>query len=116
MPPKYCLPIITNKVQNVYQTIRLNRAGYDFFEIWLDYIAGPDATFIERLRKLAKDKLIFLFRRQNLEPIKMDLEKRLSIIAQLKNSQSFIDLDIFGQKKELNYIKKQRLPISIIFI
>lgn len=114
MPLKYCLPIINKDKNNIIKTIRLNRAGYDFFEVWLDYISGLDAVFIETLEKLAKRKLIFLFRRKNLEPIKLSLEKRLAIISQLKNSASFIDLDISSQRGELDYIKANRLSIKTI--
>lgn len=114
MQPKYCLPIIKNKTNDILKTIRLNKARYDFFEIWLDYVGELDAAFIEQLRELLKEKLIFVFRRQNLEPIKMDLKKRLDIILRLKNSPSFVDLDIFSQKKELDYIRNNRLPVKTI--
>lgn len=114
MPLKYCLPIINKDKNNIIKTIRLNRAGYDFFEVWLDYVSGLDAAFIEALEKMAKGKLVFLWRRKNLEPIKSNLGKRLAIISQLKNSSSFIDLDISSQRGELDYIKDNRLPIKTI--
>ena len=40
--------------------------GYDFYEIWLDYIKDLDNDFLTQICKSYKGKLIFVFRRQNL--------------------------------------------------
>lgn len=114
MQKKYCLPIIKYKKNDVLETIRTNIGDYVYFEIWLDYIDDLDGAFIKDLEKLLKKRLILLFRRQNLEKIKMDLEERLKIISLLENSKSFLDLDVFDQKYELDYIKNNKLEISTV--
>ena len=77
MKQKYCLPIIKSKTEEVLKIISGNQNSYDFFEIWLDYIKDLNLAFIEKLRKELNGKLIFLFRRQNLETPKMDFKKRI---------------------------------------
>ncbi|MDO8577146.1 MAG: type I 3-dehydroquinate dehydratase [Candidatus Daviesbacteria bacterium] len=114
MKIKYCLPIIKNSKEEVLQEILQNMDSYDFFEIWLDYIDDVNKVFIKRLTDQFGEKLIVVFRRKNLEAIRMGLEKRLNIISLLKNSQLLLDLDIYGQKEELNTIKKDHLKINTI--
>jgi 3-dehydroquinate dehydratase type I len=114
MNEKYCLPIIKNKKSEVLEVVHLNMADYSYFEIWLDYIDDPDETFIKELIELLQEKLILLFRRQNLEKIKIELEKRLRIISLLENSESLIDLDVFDQKDELEHIKNAQLEVKTI--
>lgn len=114
MKNKYCLPIIKTKKEEVLKIIHSSIANYTYFEVWLDYIDNLDSLFIEELVKLLDKRLILLFRRQNLEKVKIDLDKRLEIISLLNNSQSLIDLDIFDQKEELNYIAKDQLKIKLI--
>src|SRR5690242_20071511 len=104
MSVKYCLPIIKSKKEEVLKLINENRLGYDFFEIWLDYIKDLDPEFIKNLIKKFDSRLIFLFRRQNLEKITMPLQKRLAIMDLIARSKCFIDLDI-SQKAELKQFK-----------
>jgi len=111
---KYCLPIIKSKKEEVLQIIQDNIAYYDYFEVWLDYIDDLNDSFIEKLITDLKDKLILVLRRKDLEKEKMSLEKRLEIISQLEKSESYLDLDIFNQKAEVDYIKKQKLNIKTI--
>lgn len=75
MKIKYCLPIVKTNKKTVLKIIEGNQ-DYDFFEIWLDYIEDLDFDFLKKLIHKHDGKLIFLFRRMNLENIKMDLEKR----------------------------------------
>lgn len=114
MKKKYCLPIIKNKKNGVLEAIHSNIDDYSYFEVWLDYIDDLDNTFIKQIIELLKEKLILLFRRQNLEKVKMDIEKRLKIISLLESSQSLIDLDVFDQKEELVHIKNAQLEVKTI--
>lgn len=114
MNKKYCLPIIKNKKSEVLEVIHSNIADYSYFEIWLDYIGDLDETFIKELMELLQEKLILLFRRQNLEKVKMELEKRIRVISLLENSESLIDLDVFDQKDELEHIKNTQLEVKTI--
>lgn len=114
MNKKYCLPIIKSKKKEVLEVIHSNIADYSYFEIWLDYIDDLDETFIKELMELLQEKLILLFRRQNLEKVKMELEKRIRVISLLENSESLVDLDVFDQKDELEHIKNTQLEVKTI--
>lgn len=102
---KYCLPIIKESKDEILQMISEN-PDYDFYEIWLSYIKDLDADFIWNISEEYKGKLIFLFRKQNLE--KSGLEKQLKekIIKLIENSKNFLDLDINDQKDELEFISE----------
>ncbi len=114
MQPNYCLPIIKSHKTEVLNTIDSNQDNYSYFEVWLDYIDDLDEAFTRHLVELLKDRLILLFRRQNLENIKMALEQRFAILDMLKNTQVIIDLDVSVQAAELDHIKKNGLSIKTI--
>ena len=109
----YCLPIIKNSKEEVLEVIKNNLPNYSFFEIWLDYIEDLDTTFVDQLISQYEEKLVLLFRRQNLEYTKMNQDKREKIIWQIANTRSFLDLDI-SQKQELNYLKEKNLKPNLI--
>lgn len=113
MDIKYCLPIIKDSKKEVLQMINTNLSDYSYFEIWLDYLQDLDTEFIDLLISQYEEKLVFLFRRQNLEGIKMPQDKREKIIWQIANTKAFLDLDI-SQETELNYIKDKNIKLSLI--
>jgi 3-dehydroquinate dehydratase I len=110
----YCLPIIKKSKKEVEKILVANKKKYNNFEIWLDYIGNLDLDFIEDLSTIYKGRLVFLFRRLNLEKIKMKIQKRQEILTLLNNSKSFVDLDLETQKEELDFIKKNGLLINTI--
>jgi 3-dehydroquinate dehydratase-1 len=114
MKINYCLPIIKDTKQEVITTLKDNQLTYDYFEIWLDYIIDVDDAFIKRLVEDLPEKLILLFRRQKLEKIQMDLQKRRNIISALENTNVYLDLDIRIQQEELDYIKENNLNVKHI--
>lgn len=114
MKIKYCLPIIKSSKEEVLQEILQNIDNYDFFEVWLEYIEGLDINFIEILLNKFNDKLILLFRRQNLERGKLSVDLRREIIKLLDSSDSLLDLDIFDQKEDLEFINQSNLRIKKI--
>lgn len=114
MKIKYCLPVIKDTKEEVLQEILQNLEHYDFFEVWIDYIENMDEKFVQDLIDKIGEKLIVVFRRQNLEELKMNKDERLKIISLLKNSQTLLDLDIFGQKEELDYIKNNYLEVKTV--
>lgn len=114
MQSNYCLPIIKPSKQAVLETIEHNFKDYSYFEVWLDYIEDLSDDFIKKLVSDLKEKLILLFRRQNLEPIKMDLQYRKKIISSLNNSRSYLDLDVANQQEELSFVKSSNLKIKLI--
>lgn len=88
-----------------------NRKAYDFFEIWLDYVEDLDLAFIKELIKKYNGKLIFLFRRQNLEKIHLLLKNRLEIMDLVGKSSCLVDLDL-SQEEELKHSGKVKLIAS----
>lgn len=62
---------------------------------------------------MLQERLILLFRRKNLEPIQMDIEKRLDLILLISKSETFLDLDI-SQEEELEYLLDNQLHIHLI--
>lgn len=105
MKINYCLPIIKSKADEVIKTLADHQKDYDYFEIWLDYIKDFNLDLMRNLNKKYGPQLIFLFRRRNLQKPKMDLEQKIKIMKMLDQSESFLDLDIFAQKKELALLK-----------
>lgn len=114
MQVKYCLPIIKNSQKEILKTIRENMKEYHYFEVWIDYINNLNDDFIGEVKELLNDRLIIVFRRQNLKTMRLELDKRLNIIDMLRKSSSLIDLDLFTQKDELNYISNYKLEIKTI--
>lgn len=104
MTGKYCLPIIKNTKKEVLKSLKVK--DYDFYEIWLDYIKDLDDKFLIDIATNYKGKLVFLFRRQRLEMIKLPLERRQQIITLLSNYKIYLDLDFLSQYEELEYLKK----------
>lgn len=113
MKINYCLPIIISNKQAVLREITTSKE-YDFFEIWLDYVKDLDQEFIQELLKKYEEKLIFLFRRQKLEKIQMDVQERYSIIDLINETKSLLDLDILTQKEELGYIFDKKMSVNLI--
>lgn len=109
----YCLPIIKKDKKNILEIIEKNKNEYSYFEIWLDYIQDINEDFIENLIQKYPNKIIFLFRRQDLEKNKMAANKRKGLLILLENKKAFIDLDI-SQQEELNFldISKYNLILS----
>lgn len=114
MKINYCLPIIKQTKQEVLDVIQQNKQEYDYVEIWLDYIADADDMFVKQLVTELQGKLILLFRRQKLETIRMDVQKRKNIIILLENSNAMLDLDVHTQQEELDFVKENKLNINLI--
>lgn len=114
MKIKYCLPIIKSSKEEVLQEILQNLDSYDFFEVWLDYIEGLDKNFIEILFNKFNDKLILLFRRQNLEKGQLSVDLKREIVNLLNGSENLLDLDIFDQKEDLEFINQNNLNVKKI--
>ena len=110
---KYCLPIIKESKEEILNTISEN-PEYDIYEIWLSYIKDLDTDFVWKLSEKFNGKLIFLFRKQNLEKSEVEKELKEKIIKLLENSDNLMDLDINDGSEELNFIKDNKLENRII--
>lgn len=110
----YCLPILASTQDEVLLKIEQNLDNYQYFEVWIDYVDKPGVNFIKQLVELLGDRLVMVFRRQNLDSMHMNSEQRLAIIRQLESSAVLVDLDIDNQKLELEYIRVNHLDIKIL--
>ena len=110
---KYCLPIIKESCEEVLNIISEN-PDFDFYEIWLGYIKDVDADFVWKLSEQFNGKLIFLFRKQNLEKSEIDKDLRDKIIKLLENSDNLMDFDINDGSWGLNFIKENKLNNKVI--
>lgn len=114
MHPKYCLPLKLSQPGEVEAAIRHHLADYQRFEIWLDYLEGAGPEFVVKLAGEFPDRLIFHYRRQNLEPIRTALPDRLEVINNLHRTGAMVDLDVLSQAPELEYIADHKLKIPVI--
>lgn len=110
---KYCLPLIKDNKEEVLAAISEN-PGYDFYEVWLSYIKDLNTDFIWKLSDQYNGKLIFVFRKQNLEKTEIDKDLREKIIKLLEASENFLDLDINEGLWGLDFIKNEKLNNKVI--
>lgn len=109
----YCLPIIKKTKEEVWKTIVSNK-NYDYIEVWLDYVLDKDEVFVEKLLQSLGERLILLFRRQQLDQIHMDLSVRKRFLELLHKTNAYVDLDIMQQKEEIDYAASNNLKIQTI--
>jgi 3-dehydroquinate dehydratase type I len=114
MRPVYCLPIIKPFKSAVLELVKTHDADYGYFEVWLDYLEDLDETFLAELVELAGERLIVVFRRQNLEAPQMERQKRLDILTTLAGSPVLVDLDVQSQQAELEFATTQSKPVQLI--
>lgn len=101
MTPKYCLPIIAKTLAETKATIAQYEHEYTYFEIWLDYLEDLSDISLKELVAQYTDRLLLVFRRQNLAPMKLTLEQRLHYASIASRSNVLVDLDISSQQQEL---------------
>lgn len=105
MKDKYCLPIINPDLGEIRRKIEASEPDYGYFEIWVDYIEGFEAGSLISLIDEYPGRIVVVFRRQNLEPIKMPAEQRLKLLDSLSGKDCLVDLDITCQKEDLEYAR-----------
>ena len=109
-----CLPIIESTKRGVLARILEADQAYSTYEIWLDYIEDLDENFVDKLLAEHERKLLLLFRRQNLDPAVMSLEKSRSICRKLNSKQAMVDFDIRTQIDEIKFLKEERISVPTI--
>ena len=77
------------------ESIARHKQDYHYFEIWLEYLSAGASELTEELCRDQAEQMIFLFRRKNLEDIKMPLEQRKDLICLLAETEAYLDVDIF---------------------
>ncbi len=111
---KYCLPIIKRSSAEVQQSIENHVGRFRFLEVWLDYIEDLDPGFAASLVGLYPHRLIMVFRRQNLEPMKMAPELRSKILSTLSRKHVLVDLDVSVQAEEIAQLQADRVALKTI--
>ena len=111
---KYCLPIIKRTRTEVQHAIEANIDRFRYLEIWLDYIDDLDPGFASSLVGLYPHRLVMIFRRQNLEPMRMSHEARFEILKTLSRKQVLVDLDISTQAEDITRLQTERIPVKSI--
>lgn len=111
MSVKYCLPIIRSVVSDVSALIESEKERYDLFEVWLDYLEDLDPEAITELAKALGTRGIFLFRRQNLEPIRMSPEKREAAANAIAGTGALLDVDVLSQPEDAELAEAVGIPL-----
>lgn len=112
MKINYCLPIIKDSKKEILKSLKIK--GFNFYEVWLDYIKDLDEKFVASLAKKFKGKIIFVFRRKNLEPIRLTMDKMQNLISLLLKFDVFLDLDFLTQHEELEFLRKNHTKAKLI--
>lgn len=110
----YCLPIITGQLEKAEASIVEAAEEYRYFEIWLDYLSSWRPEDLVPLANRFPDRLLFLFRRQRLEPVRTPIAERRRVYELLGGLPAFLDLDIRAQKEDLDYIGAAKLKIRTV--
>lgn len=115
MKDKYCLPIIKDSEAEVLSTIKAYGANYGYFEIWLDYIEDLRTEFLSTLLREYPGKLVFVFRRKNLQKTKLDLKQQSEVIKIFESQDCLVDLDVYDQKELIEKAKDLNLKRIISY-
>lgn len=75
-------------------------------EVWLDYLQGDVQDLVKQLLKTHRTRVIFLFRRLQLEESRMHADLAERLIAQIAHEGGWLDLDVHAQARELTYFRR----------
>ncbi|HEX5798385.1 MAG TPA: type I 3-dehydroquinate dehydratase [Candidatus Saccharimonadales bacterium] len=115
MKNKYCLPVIKNTESEVLAEIKTNEANYGFFEIWLDYITDLNEKFLSTMLAEYTGRLVFVFRRKDLEKPKLKSEEQLDIAKIFEGGDCLVDFDIYDQSELIKLTKNNKLKTIISY-
>ncbi len=110
----YCLPILKSSKSEILATVQKHTDDYAYFEVWLDYVDELDTTFVKKLAADLPERLVVVFRRQQLAPIQMSLEQRYQLLDSLQDSSVLVDLDITSQQAEIEYLRQKDYKLATI--
>jgi 3-dehydroquinate dehydratase-1 len=111
---RYCLPIIQRSRAEVQRILAEELPRFRFAEVWVDYIEDLGPGDIESMVGMYPNRLVIVFRRQNLEPMKLSAEERFAIISNLARKQVFVDLDVSVQTEDIQRLQSERLTVKTI--
>ena len=100
MTGKRCLPIITSELASAKEIVNA-ATDYGLYELWLDYLEDwDDPELLEWIESIG-EKLICLFRRQNLESPTKQFEIRQQFQLKISKLPVYVDFDLNTQQEEL---------------
>jgi 3-dehydroquinate dehydratase-1 len=111
---KYCLPIIKRSRAEVEEVLKKNINRYRYAEVWIDYIEDMDTGFPASLVGQYPNRLVMIFRRQNLGAMKLSSEERLKIMSTLARKQVLVDLDITCQADDITRLQASRVGVKTL--
>ena len=111
---EFCLPILSTAWHGVEDAVSANREAYGYFEVWLDYLDDLRVEALEQLGSVLGGRLIVLFRRQRLEPIRMPAGERQRIMTWAAAAGCLVDIDLETQPEDLDYLSSLRGARAIL--
>ena len=112
--PAFCLPVQKKSIAEALAYITKYEREYGYIEVWLDLIEGLTTADVQRLITTYSDRLILLFRRPELAPIKMSLAMRKEIIGLLDGTPVLLDLDSNTQEDDFAILTEGNASIELI--
>ncbi len=106
---RYCLPLQLSNWAEVTDSVASHQHTTHFFEVWLDYLHDLTLESLTELIAKYPDRIVCVFRRNLLETPTMGQTVREQLLDQLILLNTFIDLDVMSQDKDVKAIvSKQR--------
>ncbi|MEM1008821.1 MAG: type I 3-dehydroquinate dehydratase [Myxococcota bacterium] len=110
----YCLPLRCNTFQELEHTIQQHDTQFRFFEIWLDALQALSPRSLVKLAEAYPQRLIFLFRRDQLAPMRIPAEQRRILMQTLQFYDVLIDLDIQHQREDIQWWQDHAPPEKLL--
>lgn len=101
---RYCLPVRFSTMDEVVKTVSEHAAQTTFFEVWIDYIDDLDENGLTQLVEQYPNRIVFVFRRDKLEPPHMSQEKRETLLRHFASMPTLIDLDNSTQSGDIAFL------------
>ena len=91
-----------------------HEADYGFLEVWVDYIEDLDNAFVRELAARWGERLVVVFRRQKLEPMRLAPQRRLELLILLDGTPVLVDFDVNMQAEELAALSDRDLKLQVV--
>lgn len=111
---QYCLPFIQGTKSEVLDLISKHKGDFSMFEIWLEYVRDITPSDVAAISKDLGDRAIFVIRRRDFESPERSKEEREQIIRALSGAESYLDLDVFNQADQIQFIKDNSLNVNLV--
>lgn len=112
---RYCLPLQCRTVAEVERQLNAHSYAYHWFEIWVDLLESCDPAWLRDVVAHWGERVIVLFRRPNLEPVRMSLAERCALMDVLAGTPAKVDFDWQTQQDDIREWK-QRSDMSHVIL